>query len=141
MAILKRYKCIKSDDKRRFAVGEIYPLYNTGEKNYIVANNNVAWNEDEFPILEKYYGVRFRVTYEKETSTFKNYGKVRFSMDELPDEKEKSLDLNKLKVYQLKEYVDLQQALELAKKELTLKLAKKEIAEYKLNEFIEGMSE
>lgn len=37
----------------------------------------------------------------KDWSSFKNYGKLRFSMDEVPDEKEKSLDLNKLTIYQL----------------------------------------
>lgn len=56
------------------------------------------------------------------------------------DEKEKSLDLNKLTIYQLQEYIDLQQALELAEKELDLKLAKKELAEYQLDEFIERMT-
>ncbi|MBN2918450.1 MAG: hypothetical protein JTJ28_02305 [Lactobacillus sp.] len=114
MTILKRYKCIQSDDKRRFTVGAIYPLYKR-EKNYIVANNTTLWYEDEFPIIEKEYGVLLKVI----------------------DETEKSLDLNKLTIYQLKEYIDLQQALELAEKELDLKLAKKEVAKYELDEFIE----
>lgn len=59
MTILKRYKCIKSNDERRFTVGEIYPLYKgyKGYKNYIVANNNVNWYENEVPIIEKEYGV------------------------------------------------------------------------------------
>lgn len=59
MTILKRCKCIKSNDERRFTVGEIYPLYKgyKGGKNYIVANNNVNWYENEFPIIEQEYGV------------------------------------------------------------------------------------
>lgn len=61
-------------------------------------------------------------------------------MDELPDEKEKSLDLNKLTIYQLQEYIDLQQSLELAKRDLAVKLAKKELAEYELDKFIERMT-
>lgn len=117
MTILKRYKCINSDDKRRFTVGAIYPLYKS-EKNYIIANNKTTWYEDEFPIIEKEYGVLLK----------------------LIDEKEKSLDLNKLTVYQLKEYIDLQQALELAENDLALKLAKKELAKYELDEFIERMA-
>ena len=56
MTILKRYKCIKSNDEKRFAVGEIYPLYK-GDKNYIVDNSNVRWHENEFPIIEKEYGI------------------------------------------------------------------------------------
>lgn len=58
MTILKHYKCIKSNDEKRFAVGEIYPLYK-GARNYIVANNNVNWYENEFPIIEAEYGVEF----------------------------------------------------------------------------------
>lgn len=56
MTILKRYQCIKSNDETRFTVGETYPLYK-GEINYIVANNNLKWYENEFPIIEKEYGV------------------------------------------------------------------------------------
>lgn len=117
MTIVKRYKCIKSNDEKRFAVGEIYPLYK-GKINYVVANNGTKWYEDEFPLIENQYGVLLK----------------------LMDEQEKSLDLNKLKVYQLKEYIDLQQDLELAEKDLAVKLAKKELAEYKLDEFIERMT-
>lgn len=60
MTILKRYKCIKSNDEKRFAVGAVYPLYKS-EKNYIVANNNTLWYEDEFPIIEKEYGVLLKL--------------------------------------------------------------------------------
>lgn len=54
--------------------------------------------------------------------------------------KEQSFDLNDLTVYQLKEYVALQQVLELAENEVQVKLAKKELAQHKLKEFIERMS-
>ena len=50
MTIVKRYKCIKSNDEKRFAVGEIYPLYK-GKRNYVVANNGTKWYEDEFPLI------------------------------------------------------------------------------------------
>ena len=83
----------------------------------------------------KYHGCEFK---QKDTSRFNNYEKLRFSMDELSDEKEKLLDLNKLTIYQLQEYIDLQQALELAKRDLAVKLAKKELAENKLDNFIES---
>lgn len=53
---------------------------------------------------------------------------------------EKTFDLNDLTVYQLKEYVALQQALELAENEFQVKLSKKEVAQYELNEFIERMT-
>lgn len=56
MTILKRYKCIKSNDEKTFTVGEIYPLYK-GDGNYIVANNNVKWYEKEFPLIEEQMGV------------------------------------------------------------------------------------
>ncbi|WZP34534.1 hypothetical protein [Enterococcus phage vB_Efm10_KEN22] len=65
MTILKRYKCIKSNDEQRFAVGEIYPLYNNGYKNYVVANNNVKWYEKEFPIIKRDYGIEFEEVKEK----------------------------------------------------------------------------
>ncbi|WZP34246.1 hypothetical protein [Enterococcus phage vB_Efm3_KEN20] len=65
MTILKRYKCIKSNDEQRFAVGEIYPLYNNGYKNYVVANNNVNWYENEFPIIKRDYGIEFEEVKEK----------------------------------------------------------------------------
>lgn len=83
MAILKRYKCIKSNDEQRFAVGEIYPLYNNGYKNYVVANNNVHWYENQFPIIEQHYGVEFE------------------------EVKENTFDLNKLTTAQLREYIGL----------------------------------
>lgn len=60
MTILKLYKCIKSNYEKRFAVGEIYPLYNNGGKNYIVDNNNVNWYENEFPFIEEEYGVELK---------------------------------------------------------------------------------
>lgn len=124
--------CVKSDR----------PWWTRGKEYEVVRNqhNELCFVDDDgtkWPIhYLKYHGSQFK---RKETSSFKKYGKLRFSMDELSDEKEKSLDLNKLTVYQLKEYVDLQQALELAKKELALKLAKKELAKYELDEFIERM--
>lgn len=83
MTILKWYKCIKSNAEQRFAVGEIYPLYNNGYKNYVVANNNVNWYENEFPIIKRDYGIEFE------------------------EVKEKIFDINKLTTTQLREYVDL----------------------------------
>lgn len=56
MTILKRYKCVKSNDEKLFTLGEIYPLYK-GNENYIVANNNVKWYEKEFPLIEEQMGV------------------------------------------------------------------------------------
>lgn len=87
MKILKRYKCVKSDDESRFAVGEIYPLYKDKRK-YIVSNNNVMWFENEFPIIEEEWGVE---------------------LVELKEEN-KTLDLNNLTTEQLFEYVDLTRA-------------------------------
>lgn len=94
MTILKRYKCIKSNDEQRFAVGEIYPLYNNGYKNYVVANNNVKWYEKEFPIIKRDYGIEFE------------------------EVKEKIFDLNKLTTTQLREYVDLLENKEKAERAL-----------------------
>ena len=68
MTILKRFKCIKSNDERRFTAGEIYPLYK-GKLNYIVANNNVKWYENEFPIIEKEYGVELAEMKDLKSST------------------------------------------------------------------------
>lgn len=67
MTILKRYKCIKSNDEKRFAVGEIYPLYK-GKINYVVANNGTKWYEDEFPLIENQYGVLLKLIEEQEKS-------------------------------------------------------------------------
>lgn len=58
MTILKHYKCVKSNDEKRFAVGEIYPLYKDNI-NYIVDNSNRIWPEKEFPLIEEYWGVEF----------------------------------------------------------------------------------
>ena len=81
MRIVTSYKCIKSNDERRFTVGEIYPLYK-GVIDYILSNNNVKWYENEYDILKKEYGVEF-------------------------DEVKETFDLNKLTTPQLKEYVEL----------------------------------
>ena len=94
MTILKRYKCIKSNAEQRFAVGEIYPLYNNGYKNYVVANNNVNWYENEFPIIKRDYGIEFE------------------------EVKEKIFNLNKLTTTQLREYVDLLENKEKAERAL-----------------------
>lgn len=94
MKILARYKCIKSYDERRFTVGEIYPLYE-GEINYIVANNNVKWYENEYDTLSKHYDIEF---------------------DEI---EEKTVDLNKLTTAQLKEYVGLLEDKEESERVLT----------------------
>lgn len=73
MTILKHYKCIKSNDEKRFAVGEIYPLYK-GDKNYIVDNSNVRWYEKEFPLIEEQMGVELeeknKMLNEKEGQTY-----------------------------------------------------------------------
>ena len=120
--------CVKSDR----------PWWTTGKEYEVVSNNHgeLCFVDDDGTRWSihylKYHGSQFKL---KETSSeksgkdafsFTKYGKVMFSMNNLPDEKEKSLDLNKLTVYQLKEYVELQQDLELA--------------EYELNKFIEGMT-
>lgn len=127
------YICTKSDTPW-WTRGKEYTAVSTNHgKLCLVDDDGNSWYLDSL----KYDICQFKL---KETSSFKNYGKLRFSMDELPDEKEKSLDLNKLTVYQLKEYIDLQQALELAENELALKLAKKELAKYELDEFIERMA-
>lgn len=68
MTILKRYKCIKSNDKKRFTVGEIYPLY-TGEINYVVANNDTKWYAEEFPLIENQYGVLLKLIDEEPQSS------------------------------------------------------------------------
>lgn len=65
MTILKRYKCIKSNDEKRFAVGEIYPLYK-GDRNYIVANNSVKWYENNFSCIEEAWGVELEEMNENE---------------------------------------------------------------------------
>lgn len=93
MRTVTSYKCIKSDDERRFTVGEIYTAYE-GEVNYIVANNNVKWYENEYHILKKNYGVEF-------------------------DEVKEIFDLNKLTLAQLKEYVGLLEDKEKAERSLT----------------------
>ena len=67
MTIVKRYKCIKSNDEKRFAVGEIYPLYK-GKITYVVANNGTKWYEDEFPLIERQYGVLLKLMDEQEKS-------------------------------------------------------------------------
>ena len=127
------YICTKSDTPW-WTRGKDYKVVSTNHgKLCLVDDDGDSWYLDSL----KYETCQFKLT---ETSTFKKYGKLRFSMDELPDEKEKSLDLNKLTVYQLKEYVELQQDLELAEKDLAVKLAKKELAEYQLDEFIERMT-
>lgn len=97
MTILKRYKCIKSNDEKRFAVGEIYPLYK-GDRNYIVANNNVKWYEKEFPIIEQEYGVEFDEVKEKIPSS--------------------ELDLNKLTLEELEEYINIMHSYNYAEIEL-----------------------
>lgn len=136
------YICTKSD-KPWWTRGKEYKAVSTNHgKLCLVDDDGDSWYLDSL----KYDTCQFKL---KETSSeksgkdafsFTKYGKVMFSMNNLPDEKEKSLDLNKLTVYQLQEYVDLQQALELAKKDLAVKLAKQELAEYELNKFIEGMT-
>lgn len=122
--------CVKSDR----------PWWTRGKEYEVVRNKRgeLSFVDDDgakwaISYLKK-HGGQFKP---KETSSFKKYGKLRFSMSELSDETEKSLDLNKLTVYQLKEYIDLQQALELAKRDLAVNLAKKELAEYNLDKFIE----
>ena len=126
------YICTKSDK----------PWWTRGKKYEVVRNkyDELCFIDDDgakWSILYlKNQGYQFKL---KETSSFKNYGKLRFSMNELSDEKEKSLDLNKLTIYQLQEYIDLQQALEIAKRDLAVKLAKKELAENELDKFIERM--
>lgn len=128
------YICTKSDTPW-WTRGKDYKVVSTNHgKLCLVDDDGDSWYLDSL----KYETCQFKL---KDAYSFTKYGKVMFSMDELPDEKEKSLDLNKLTVYQLKEYIDLQQALELAEKELALKLAKKELAKYELDEFIEEMSE
>lgn len=123
--------CVKSD-KPWWTRGKEYKVASTKQgKPCLVDDDGDSWELDSL----EYDTCQFKL---KETSSFKNYGKLRFSMDELQAEKEKSLDLNKLTVYQLQEYVNLQQALELAENELALKLAKKELAEYELDKFIES---
>jgi hypothetical protein len=124
------YICTKSDTPW-WTRGKEYKAVSTNHgKLCLVDDDGDSWYLDSL----KYDICQFKL---KETPSFNNYD--WFSRHELPDEKEKSLDLNKLTVYQLKEYIDLQQALEFAEKELDLKLAKKEVAKYELDEFIERM--
>lgn len=134
--------CVKSDR----------PWWTRGKEYEVVLNKYgemcfVDDDGDKWAIhCLKYNGVQFK---RKETPpekkgkdafSFTKYGKVMFSMNDLPDEKEKSLDLNKLTIYQLQEYIYLQQSLELAEKDIAVKLAKKELAEYELDKFIERMT-
>lgn len=93
MTILKRYKCVKSNDETRFAVGEIYPLYKSykGDRNYIVANNNVRWYEKEFQIIEQEYGVEFTELNKNEMNDIKEgqtYVCKRDDLDEWTLDKE-----------------------------------------------------
>ena len=134
--------CVKSD-RPWWTIGKEYEVVrdNHGERCF-VDDDGVRWSIHYL----KYHGCQFKLKETppekkgKDAFSFTKYGKVMFSMNELPDEKEKSLDLNKLTIYQLQEYIDLQQALELAEKDLAVKLAKKELAEYQLDEFIERMT-
>lgn len=72
MTILKQYKCIKSNDEKRFAVGEIYPLYED-KINYVVANNGTKWHKDDIPLIEKEYGVLLKLMDEQEKSAKRTY--------------------------------------------------------------------
>lgn len=110
MTILKRYKCIKSNNETRFAVGEIYPLY-ADNINYIVDNSNMKWSEKEFPTIKREWGVELEEENEMNASEIKEG---------------QTLDLNKLTTAQLKEYCWL--------------LENKEKSERLLNEFIERVS-
>lgn len=127
------YICTKSD-RPWWTKGKEYKvgLNKYGELCFVDDDGDARWTID---YLNNLTCCQFKL---KETPSFKNYGKLRFSMNELSDEREKSLDLNKLTIYQLQEYIELQQSLELAEKDLAVKLAKKELAEYELNKFIES---
>lgn len=70
MGILKRYKCMKSNYKKGFTVGAIYPLYK-GDGNYIVSNNNVKWYEEEFPLIGEQMGVELKEMNENKMLNFK----------------------------------------------------------------------
>lgn len=120
------YICTKSDTPW-WTRGKDYKVVSTNHGKLCLVDDDGdsdSWYLDSL----KYETCQFKL---KDVYRFTKYGKVMFSMHDLPDEKEKSLDLNKLTVYQLQEYVNLQQALELAKKEL---------AYYELDKFIEGMT-
>lgn len=163
MTILKRYKCIKSNDEKRFAVGEIYPLYK-GDRNYIVANNNVRWYEKEFPLIEDDWGVEFTELTEmydiKEEQTYvcqrddlnwwtlgKEYKVKKFSNGKLyiTDDNDDGwyLDNSGLlsNVFKLKEpTLDLNKLTTAELREYIDLVENKEKAESLLNEFIERMT-
>ena len=165
MTILKRYKCIKSNDEKRFAVGEIYPLYK-GDRNYIVANNSVKWYENDFSCIEESWGVELEEMNEnemlnvKEGQTYickrsdidwwtkdKEYKVQKFSDDSrlyLTDDSNYHWYLNNNllnQVFKLKEKTfDLNKLTTAQLKEYVGLLEDKEKTEALLNDFIERMS-
>lgn len=75
------YICTKSD-KPWWTRGKEYKVASTKHGlPCLVDDDGDSWELDSL----EYDTCQFKL---KETSSFKNYGKLRFSMDELPDEKE-----------------------------------------------------
>lgn len=163
MTILKRYKCIKSNNKKAFAVGEIYPLYK-GDRNYIVSNGNVKWYENEFSFIKAQMGVELKEENKmlnvKEGQTYvckrddldewtfdKEYGVQKFSngrlyiMDDNTDGWYLPNDKLMNEVFKLKENkLDLNKLTAAELREYVELLENKEKSEILLNEFIERMT-
>lgn len=80
------YICVKSD-RPWWTGGKEYELVrNKDGELCFVDDDGDTWTINYL----KHHGSQFK---RKETSSFKKYGKLRFSVDELPDEKAKTVNL------------------------------------------------